>query len=69
MLIQQHFNMGCIQPSSSPHASPAFIIPKLDLSVLLRWVNDYQQLNKKTHPIPRIDDILNDCAKGKIWAT
>jgi hypothetical protein len=72
-LIQQHLDAGRIRPSSSPHASPAFIIPKSDPSVLPRWVNDYHQLNKNTitdsHPLPRIDDILNDCAKGKIWAT
>jgi hypothetical protein len=34
-------------------------------------VNDYRQLNENTvtdsHPLPRIDDILNDCAKGKYW--
>ena len=40
--------------------------------MLPRWVNDYRQLNENTipdsHPIPRIDDILNDCAKGKFWA-
>ena len=22
-----------------------------------------------SHPLPHIDDILNDCAKGKIWGT
>jgi hypothetical protein len=63
-LIQQHLDAGRIRPSSSPHASPAFIIPKSDPSVLPRWVNDYRQLNKNTitdsHPLPRIDDILND---------
>jgi hypothetical protein len=40
-LIQQHLDAGHIQPSSLPHASPAFIIPKSDPSVLPRWVNDY----------------------------
>ncbi|KAF8222394.1 hypothetical protein L208DRAFT_1322849 [Tricholoma matsutake] len=47
-LIQQHLDAGQIRPSSSPHASPAFIIPKADASVLPRWVNDYRQLNKNT---------------------
>jgi hypothetical protein len=36
-------------------------------------VNDYRQLNRNTvcdsHPLPRIDDILNDYAKGRVWAT
>jgi hypothetical protein len=69
-LIQQHLNNGVIHHSSSPFASPAFIIPKSDPNVLPRWVNDYRQLNENTvtdsHHLPRIDDILNDCAKGKI---
>ena len=71
-LIQQHLKNGIIQHSSSSFASPAFIIPKSDPNVLPRWVNDYRQLNENTvtdsHPLPRIDDILNDCSKGKYWA-
>ena len=73
ILIQQHLDAGRICPSSSPCASPAFIVPKANPNVLLQWVNDYRQLNENTvtdcHPLPRIDDILSDCAKGKIWAT
>ena len=70
ILIQQHLDAGRIRPSSSPCASPAFIVPKANPNVLPRWVNDYRQLNENTvtdsHPLPRIDDILSDCAKGKI---
>lgn len=40
-LIQQHLDAGHICPSSSPYASPAFLIPKPDSVVLPRWVNDY----------------------------
>jgi hypothetical protein len=40
-LIQQHLDAGRIRPSSSQYASPAFIVPKSDPTVLLRWVNDY----------------------------
>ena len=73
ILIQQHLNAGRIRPSSSPCASPAFIVPKANPNVLPRWVNDFRQLNENTitdsHPLPRIDDILNDCAKGRIWGT
>jgi hypothetical protein len=69
-LIQQHLDAGRIRPSNSAHASPAFIVPKSDLTVLPRWVNDYRELNANTvldaHPLPRVDDILADCAKGKI---
>ena len=71
-LIQQHLKNGIIRHSSSSFASPAFIIPKSDPNVLPWWVNDYRQLNENTitdsHPLPRIDNILNDCTKGKIWA-
>ena len=73
VLLQQHLDAGRIRPSQAPTGSGAFIIPKADPTVLPRWVNDYRQLNANTvtdsFPIPRIDDILSDCAKGKIWAT
>ena len=73
VLLQQHLEAGRIRPSQAPSGSGAFIIPKADPTVLPRWVNDYRQLNANTvtdcFPIPRIDDILADCAKGKIWAT
>jgi hypothetical protein len=71
-LIQQHLDAGRIQPSNSAHTSPAFLVPKSDQVVLPRWVNDYRMLNANTvldaHPLPRVDDILADCAKGKIWS-
>lgn len=71
-LIQQHLDAGRIRPSNSEHASPAFLVPKADTIVLPRWVNDYRVLNANTvtdsHPLPRVDDILADCAKGKIWS-
>ena len=73
VLLQQHLDAGRIRPSQAPTGSAAFIVPKADPTVLPRWVNDYRQLNANTvtdsFPIPRIDDILADCAKGKIWAT
>ena len=72
-LIEQHLEAGRIRPSLSSFASPCFIIPKADPKVLPRWVNDFQQLNAITipdnHPLPRTDDILNDCAKGRVWST
>jgi hypothetical protein len=67
-LINQHLKAGRIRPSSSPFASPAFIVPKKDPTALPRWVNDYWQLNANTvtdsFPLPRIDDILADAGKG-----
>jgi hypothetical protein len=71
-LIQQHLDAGHIHPSNSSQASLAFIVPKSDPSVLPCWVNDYHALNANTvpdaHPLPWVDDILADCAKGKIWS-
>jgi len=54
------------------NASPAFLIPKADPTVLPQWVNDYCALNANTvtdsHPLPCIGNILADCGKGKIWS-
>ena len=70
-LIDQHVATRRIRPSSSPYSSPSFIIPKADPSILPCWVVDYHRLNKVTvpdaFPLPRINDILADCANGKIW--
>jgi len=72
-LIDNHVESGKIRLSNSAFASPSFIIPKSDPTALPRWVNDYRELNSNviidSHPLPRVDDILADCAKGKIWAT
>ena len=71
-LIQQHLDAGCICPSNLAHVSLAFIILKADLVVLPRWVNEHRVLNANmvtdAHPLPRVDNILTDCAKGKIWS-
>jgi hypothetical protein len=70
-LLNQHIAAGRLRPSSSSFVSPAFLIPKKDPTALPRWVNDYRALNANTvpdnHPLPRIDEILRDCAKGKIF--
>jgi hypothetical protein len=75
-LLDEHIQSGRIRPSSSEHASPSFCVPKYrdgapDLTVPPRWVNDYRELNTNTirdnFPLPRVDDILADCAKGKIF--
>lgn len=71
--IDLHLASGKIKPSNPAFASPSFIIPKSDLNALPRWVDDYCELNANvvvdSHCLPRIDDILADCAKGKIWGT
>jgi hypothetical protein len=63
---------GRIRPSSSEHASPAFLVPKADNAVLPHWVNDFRQLNANTitdsHLLPCVNDILADAGRGKIWS-
>ena len=70
-LLDQHLAAGRIRESSSEYCSLSFLIPKADPTVLPRWVNDYRALNENTvpdhYPLPRIETILSDCAKGSIW--
>lgn len=71
VLLDQHLAAGRMRPSDSEYASPAFLIPKADSTALPRWVNDYRALNENTvadrFPLPRIDEILADCGRGKFW--
>ncbi|OJT04974.1 Transposon Ty3-G Gag-Pol polyprotein [Trametes pubescens] len=71
-LLEQHLVSGRLRPSDSPYASPSFLVPKSDPTAMPRWVNDYRALNSNTvpdmHPLPKIADILADCAKGIIWS-
>ena len=60
-----------IQPSSSPCAYAAFVIPKRDSSEM-RLVTDYRALNKATikngYPLPWIEELL-DTLQGAKWFT
>ncbi|RXW12160.1 hypothetical protein EST38_g13695 [Candolleomyces aberdarensis] len=71
-IINDHLHAGCIRPSDSHHVSPLFLIPKADPAALPRWVIDYRQLNRNVRldktPLPQVDNILADAAKGKYWA-
>ncbi|PSS02214.1 hypothetical protein PHLCEN_2v4070 [Hermanssonia centrifuga] len=71
-LLTQHLEAGCLRPSSSPYASPAFLIAKNDKTALPCWVNDYRKLNANTipdvHPLLSIAEIFSDCGKGKFFA-
>jgi hypothetical protein len=64
-------NFGHIQPSYSPCASTAFVIPKRDTSEI-SLVTDYRALNKDTiknsYPLPRIEELL-DTLQGAKWFT
>ena len=66
--VQQMLSSGVIRPSNSPWASPVVMVKKKDGS--LRFCVDFRQLNaatvKNSHPIPRIDDLL-DALHGAHW--
>ena len=66
--VQQMLASDVIRPSNSPWASPVVMVKKTDGS--LRFCVDFQQLNattvKDTHPLPRIDDLL-DALHGARW--
>ena len=71
-LLQHHKDAGWIHPSNSSSASPSFLVPKTDSTVLACWVNDYHVLNSNTvldsYPLPHVNDILANCVKGWIWS-
>ena len=71
-LLKHHEDAGQICPSNSSSASPSFLIPKTDSTVLPHWVNNYRVLNSNTvldsYPLLCVDDILADCVKGRIWS-
>jgi hypothetical protein len=61
--IKELLDMGHIRPSSIPFASSVVLVKKKDGT--MRMCIDYRALNKKTiknrYPIPRIDELLDDC--------
>ena len=63
-------NLGVIEKSESPYASPVVIVKKPDGSN--RFCVDYRKLNKITvfdpEPIPNIEDIMSKVGKGKFFS-
>ena len=71
--LSHHSLELAISSGPLPTIPPAFIVPKSNPTALPHWVNDYWQLNSNTvidsHPLPWVDNILNNCAKGKFFST
>jgi hypothetical protein len=59
--LKEYLEMGVVEPSNSPWASPVLLIPKSDGSY--RWVVDLREVNKVTkpdaYPLPKVNDIID----------
>ena len=70
-LVEDMLEQGVITPSSSPWASPIFLVAKKDGST--RFCVDYRRLNTVTkldvHPLPRIDDSLDLLAGTRYFSS
>ncbi|UYV75458.1 hypothetical protein LAZ67_13000337 [Cordylochernes scorpioides] len=69
--VDRMMEMGVVQPSESPWASPVVLVRKKDGSV--RFCVDYRGLNKMTkkdvYPLPRVDDALDCLKEANIYST
>ncbi|XP_076036537.1 uncharacterized protein LOC143022279 [Oratosquilla oratoria] len=68
--VQRLQELGIVEPSHSPWASPVVLVPKPDGSMRL-WI-DYHRVNAVTradgYPLPRIDDVIDDVGAAR-WVT
>ncbi|XP_076061649.1 uncharacterized protein LOC143037398 [Oratosquilla oratoria] len=65
--VQQLMTQGLVEPSTSPWASPAILVPKPGGE--WRLCVDYRQVNAVTqadpYPLPRIDDLIEEVATAQ----
>ena len=70
-MVSDMKELGIVQPSSSPWASPVVLVPKKDGT--LRFCIDYRRLNsvtqKDVYPLPRVDDILVALGESKFFSS
>lgn len=74
--VQKMVELGVIEPSDSPWASPAVLVPKPHTQGgkrEMRFCVDYRGLNAVTrtdaHPIPGADELIDTLASAKFLST
>ncbi|XP_044126361.1 uncharacterized protein LOC122920716 [Bufo gargarizans] len=69
--IEEMLQLGVIEHSESPWASPVVLVPKRDGTT--RFCVDYRRLNDETvsdaYSMPRIDELLDKMARGQYLTT
>uniref|UniRef100_A0A8C5MDW1 Gypsy retrotransposon integrase-like protein 1 n=1 Tax=Leptobrachium leishanense TaxID=445787 RepID=A0A8C5MDW1_9ANUR len=69
--IREMLELGVIEPSASPWASPVVLVPKKDGTT--RFCVDYRRLNDCTvtdaYPMPRVDELLDQISQGHFLTT
>jgi len=67
--VQKLLEKGWVQKSLSPCVVPILLVPKKDAK--WRMCCDYRAINNNTikyrHPIPRLDDMLDDFHRSTIF--
>ena len=70
-IINLCLSQGFIRPSSSQFASSSFLVSKSDPKALPCWICNYCHINENTisdkYPMPKVSEILLDCARGKFF--
>uniref|UniRef100_A0A8C5PP08 ribonuclease H n=1 Tax=Leptobrachium leishanense TaxID=445787 RepID=A0A8C5PP08_9ANUR len=69
--IREMLELGVIEPSASPWASPVVLVPKKDGTT--RFCVDYRRINDCTitdaYPMPRVDELLDQISRGHFLTT